>query len=637
MAKYGNLYEFTNWGYYACYQAMITVSGATKSDDPSKYVITVSGDASCTNVDGGQGSTAYIRYVEGSETKTVNITDGNSYCPEYNGTMASGHGAGSTTVTVTKKTTTQTYSFTVYQQIWPAGYGSGSSTVSDSITVPALDSWSISYNANGGSGAPASQTKYYGVNLTLSSSIPTRSGYEFLGWATSSTGAVAYTAGGTYSANSGATLYAVWKALSSVLPSTTSATIGMTKTITWTKYDNSFIHELWISFGSYNDRLASLLTGTSYSWTPDTKYANALPDSASGTGKLILYTYIGNTLIGSSESTLTLSIPSRWTPSVGATTTPVNTNTWISGQGIYVAGYSKVRVQATATASTGTTIAGYSITGLDSEGKSADWTSGYLTAGDKLITITAIDKRGRTNSVTETISVYSYTNPIVSKLEFERGSYVSGTWTQNDMGTDLKVTYSTSHNSLNGNNKINISLKLGSTTLDTLTNSDDVTNRVVYKTSIGSTTAYELVCNASDSVGSSTSKSVTVPTAEIPLVIDFNRNSVAIGGVPQSSSIFECWDEALFRDIVTLAGPLFWRGTALQSSDNLDDIKTKGKYTCTSSRTFGSAGSSNNFALYVITPLQSASYIFQFVIAYDTSLYIRRGTSSSWETWKKIA
>lgn len=76
----------------------------------------------------------------------------------------------------------------------------------------ALNTWTVSYNANGGSGAPSSQTKTYGVNLTLSSTVPTRTGYSFLGWSTSSTATSAtYSAGGTYSANAGAILYAVWR------------------------------------------------------------------------------------------------------------------------------------------------------------------------------------------------------------------------------------------------------------------------------------------------------------------------------------------------------------------------------------------------------------------------------------------
>lgn len=89
----------------------------------------------------------------------------------------------------------------------------GTMTASTSYTVPKLDSYTVSYNANGGTGAPGAQTKYYGKNITLSTTKPTRTGYTFQGWATSSTGAVAYQPGATYSANAGITLYAKWTAI----------------------------------------------------------------------------------------------------------------------------------------------------------------------------------------------------------------------------------------------------------------------------------------------------------------------------------------------------------------------------------------------------------------------------------------
>ena len=74
------------------------------------------------------------------------------------------------------------------------------------------NTYTITYNANGGSGAPSSQTKTHGVNLTLSTTTPTRTNYNFLGWSTSSTATTAeYTSGGTYTANTSTTLYAVWE------------------------------------------------------------------------------------------------------------------------------------------------------------------------------------------------------------------------------------------------------------------------------------------------------------------------------------------------------------------------------------------------------------------------------------------
>ena len=92
---------------------------------------------------------------------------------------------------------------------------SGGKTVSTcskcGYSTETVQSYTVSYNANGGSGAPASQTKTHGVTLTLSSTRPTRSGYSFLGWSTSSSASSAsYSAGGSYTANSSVTLYAVW-------------------------------------------------------------------------------------------------------------------------------------------------------------------------------------------------------------------------------------------------------------------------------------------------------------------------------------------------------------------------------------------------------------------------------------------
>ncbi len=100
--------------------------------------------------------------------------------------------------------------------------------------------YTVAYNPNGGTGAPSAQTKIYGLDVTLSSTIPTRAGYTFLGWATSASGSVEYTAGATYTANSDITLYAVWKSNAvsvtgvSLNKSSISLKIGETDTLTAT-------------------------------------------------------------------------------------------------------------------------------------------------------------------------------------------------------------------------------------------------------------------------------------------------------------------------------------------------------------------------------------------------------------------
>lgn len=119
-----------------------------------------------------------------------------------------------------------------------SGYMNGTSSASQTITIPALASHTVSFNANGGTGAPGSQTKWYGTILTLSSTKPTRTNYEFLGWSTSSTGIVDYQAGGQYGADADVTLYAVWKLLY-VPPKFTNGLAIRTNSMTSTTPDYS--------------------------------------------------------------------------------------------------------------------------------------------------------------------------------------------------------------------------------------------------------------------------------------------------------------------------------------------------------------------------------------------------------------
>lgn len=88
--------------------------------------------------------------------------------------------------------------------------GSGGWRYMKAVDLP-YATYTIKYNANGGSGAPSNQTKTYGTNLTLSSTKPTRTGYTFKGWSLTQGGSVYYQAGGTCGKNENLTLWAVWE------------------------------------------------------------------------------------------------------------------------------------------------------------------------------------------------------------------------------------------------------------------------------------------------------------------------------------------------------------------------------------------------------------------------------------------
>ena len=97
-----------------------------------------------------------------------------------------------------------------------SGYSAGQSySTNSNLTLYAIwspNTFAITYNANGGSGTTASQTKTYGVNLTLrSNGFTAPTGYHFVNWNTAANGSgTSYAAGGSYTANAAATLYAQW-------------------------------------------------------------------------------------------------------------------------------------------------------------------------------------------------------------------------------------------------------------------------------------------------------------------------------------------------------------------------------------------------------------------------------------------
>ena len=95
-----------------------------------------------------------------------------------------------------------------------SGYMNGTSSASQTITVPALAHHYVSFDANGGTGAPGRADKWYGEQVTIPTAKPTRTNYEFLGWSATKDGQVAYKPGEKYWIDDvDATYYAVWKLL----------------------------------------------------------------------------------------------------------------------------------------------------------------------------------------------------------------------------------------------------------------------------------------------------------------------------------------------------------------------------------------------------------------------------------------
>lgn len=211
-------------------------SGTVTRTSATKYTVKI--NASWETYYSGAQTNYGMTATSGGVTSTISAFNGtkrSSGSSTFTGTYSiSGNGSATKTVTVT------------FKNFNTDNGDSASKSVSFTVTVPAWTSYAIKYNANGGSGAPGNQTKWKDQTLTLSSTKPTRTGYTFLGWSTSSSATTAtYSAGGSYTANAAATLYAVWKALTytvkynanggSGAPGNQTKTYGKTLTLSSTK------------------------------------------------------------------------------------------------------------------------------------------------------------------------------------------------------------------------------------------------------------------------------------------------------------------------------------------------------------------------------------------------------------------
>ena len=78
--------------------------------------------------------------------------------------------------------------------------------------TPTPTTYTVKYDANGGTGAPSNQTKKQGESLTISTAKPTKTGYTFTSWNTKKDGTgTKYDIGASYTVDADLTLYAQYK------------------------------------------------------------------------------------------------------------------------------------------------------------------------------------------------------------------------------------------------------------------------------------------------------------------------------------------------------------------------------------------------------------------------------------------
>ena len=532
----------------------------------------------------GPNSSSIRAYVElvtsGTATLTVvtNETDYN-YTLSYNANGGSGAPSNQTgsntgsipsyTFPVSSTVPTRTgYTF----QGWslsptattPSYVGGNNITVTSAGTTTLYAIWrivtyTVSYNANGGSGAPGAQTKTYGVDLTLSSTVPTRSGHAFKGWGTSSSATSAsYQPGGTYTANAGAVLYAIWQVNAAVLSSVTSSVaIGSSGTASWTVPSSAYTYRLKISCGSAPVVTVTAGAGsTSASFTIPNTWLNTLTSAVSATATATLETLSGSTVIGTSTKTFTVTVPASVKPSISSFTAGhYSSNGTVSGWGTFTQGYSQANLSVSASAGTGASITAiaFSGPGINSSGTSATARTAVLdSSGTNTFTVTVTDSRGRVATATLSVYVYPYASPTITGISVARVN-ADGT-ANNASGTYLSAMPVYSISSVNGKNSITsqvlrYTLHGSSTVLGSKTCASGTTYKPTGTMwAVAITSTYDVSVVVTDALGSTATFTTTLPSAS-GVWLRQSNDGIGFGSIPPGPGLHCDWN-ATFNGVV---------------------------------------------------------------------------------------
>lgn len=307
--------------------------------------------------------------------------------------------------------------------------------------------------------------------------------------------------------------------------SAANGTMGGNVAITITRKNSSFTHKLSYNAGS---GYVSIATGvaTSYTWASPDSMIDATTNASSRTVTIKCETYNGSSKIGESTTTCVLTVPESLVPSLSVVLSDAAgyqpTYGWVQNK-------SQLKAVATSGGVRGSTIVG---TVMKIGNENANLNTGNLLtkSGSVVVTVTTTDSRGRSKTVTNTITVQQYAGPTIANLTYARGSYTSGVWTENNTGADIKVMFDLTISL--SNNTASISLKIDDENRQILS-AQSSGSKVVYIAGVGTDTTRKLTVVATDAFSSSFTKEMDVATVEVPLNINFNLPGVCYGGVSE--------------------------------------------------------------------------------------------------------
>lgn len=338
---------------------------------------------------------------------------------------------------------------------------------------------------------------------------------------------------GTGSATGSMALTTIPRATTPTL-SPANVTMGNTLTINLPRASGSFTHALYHDFYMGNWTQFASGVGTSSALEVPISWASRIPNAISGGGRIRCLTYNGGTLIGEKIVNFTATIPSNIVPSISSLSVTEAASLPIISAG-FIQGKSKLKCVITAAGAQGSTIKSYStkIGSLTYTGSSFT-TDVISVSGTVQIITTVTDSRGRTASKTQSITVLSYSQPVVVMSVFRANSAGAadeeGTYAVADVDIDITSlgnknagSYKIEYKQESGTESDWKSVKTGSGySIHQNFNLGNVLNADL---------SYNFRITVTDSFGSVVYNTSPVPTAFTPLDFRSTGKGIAFGKV----------------------------------------------------------------------------------------------------------
>lgn len=261
--------------------------------------------------------------------------------------------------------------------------------------------------------------------------------------------------------------------------------------------------------------------------------------------------------IGSAQyKEITLTIPTKIKPTASLAVAAVNTNSWIKSRGLYVAGYSQVKLTLTAKAGEGASISSRTISGDGFSVSGSTVTANIDSAGGYTFNGKITDSRGRSASAPNAIEALPYFPPAVTSLKVERGTYSSG-WIASENGPDIRVLFKVRLELVDNGNTYSATFKLDGTATapDYGTTSDlaSEASRAAYFYDIDGEISHAMTLTVADKVGVSASATITIPSKNVTIEFNDSGKGIAFGKTSEKDA-FECAMDAEFSGKVNFVG-----------------------------------------------------------------------------------